>query len=52
MVTVSGKSKEELMNIIISDTEVSNLLDRQVSTKIIQNILDIFVKVVSHTLGP
>ena len=40
MVTVSGKSKEELMNIIISDTEVSNLLDRQVSTKIIQNILD------------
>lgn len=52
MTTVSGKSKQELMDIIISDTEVSNLLDNEISIKVIQNVLKTFVDVVAHTLGP
>lgn len=52
MVTVSGKSKEELMQIIIDDTKVSNLLENKVSIEVIKNVLRTFVDVVGHTLGP
>lgn len=52
MVTISGKTKEELMDIIISDTEVSNLIDNKVSQEVIKNVLKTFVDVVGHTLGP
>ena len=52
MTSLDDLNIQDLKESIIRDTQISNILDTELSTQVIQNVLKEMSNVVAHTLGP